>query len=180
MIKMATTNQQRAQCILWYAKFECVKRVQRKFRREYGVRNELLRAVLYDWGLSPSVMLLHYDSVLKMADIRLKHVNEDEETKQHYQVEISNRFATLGSSDEVEKELDVNSVWANIRDSTKIAAEQSIDPFGRRKSEEGKPSMEDDSGTSEDAVWGAVAQTERMTSEGSPRRASENTTSRSD
>ena len=39
MIKMATTNQQRAQCVLWYAKFESVKRVQREFRREYGVRN---------------------------------------------------------------------------------------------------------------------------------------------
>ncbi|KAJ4436580.1 hypothetical protein ANN_16613 [Periplaneta americana] len=37
--KMATTNQQRAQCVLWYAKFESVKRVQREFRREYGVRN---------------------------------------------------------------------------------------------------------------------------------------------
>ncbi|PSN54262.1 hypothetical protein C0J52_08610 [Blattella germanica] len=36
---MATTNQQRAQCVLWYAKFESVKRVQREFRREYGVRN---------------------------------------------------------------------------------------------------------------------------------------------
>ncbi|PSN36482.1 hypothetical protein C0J52_25268 [Blattella germanica] len=34
-----TTNQQRAQCVLWYAKFESVKRVQREFRREYGVRN---------------------------------------------------------------------------------------------------------------------------------------------
>ncbi|PSN46303.1 hypothetical protein C0J52_18609 [Blattella germanica] len=36
---MATTNQQRAQCVLWYAKFESVKRVQREFRREYGVCN---------------------------------------------------------------------------------------------------------------------------------------------
>ncbi|PSN33400.1 hypothetical protein C0J52_15254 [Blattella germanica] len=34
---MATTNQQRAQCVLGYAKFESVKRVQREFRREYGV-----------------------------------------------------------------------------------------------------------------------------------------------
>ncbi|KAJ4434339.1 hypothetical protein ANN_22898 [Periplaneta americana] len=33
MIKMATANQQRAQCVLWYAKFESVKRVQREFRR---------------------------------------------------------------------------------------------------------------------------------------------------
>ncbi|KAJ4447164.1 hypothetical protein ANN_09165 [Periplaneta americana] len=33
MIKMATTNQQRAQCVLWCAKFECVKRVERELRR---------------------------------------------------------------------------------------------------------------------------------------------------
>ncbi|KAJ4427521.1 hypothetical protein ANN_25169 [Periplaneta americana] len=46
--------------------------------------------------------------------------------------------------------------------------------------EEGKSSMEEEAGTSEDAVWGAGAQTERTTSEGSPRRASENTTRRSD
>ncbi|KAJ4433670.1 hypothetical protein ANN_15980 [Periplaneta americana] len=39
MIKMATTNQQRAQCVLWCAKFESVKRVQREFRLEYGMRN---------------------------------------------------------------------------------------------------------------------------------------------
>ncbi|KAJ4425499.1 hypothetical protein ANN_27693 [Periplaneta americana] len=32
---------------------------------------------------------------------------KDEETKQHYQVEISNRFAILASSDEVEEELDL-------------------------------------------------------------------------
>ncbi|KAJ4447272.1 hypothetical protein ANN_09276 [Periplaneta americana] len=35
MIKMTTTNQQRAQCVIWYDKFESVKRVQRIFRREY-------------------------------------------------------------------------------------------------------------------------------------------------
>ncbi|KAJ4432432.1 hypothetical protein ANN_21051 [Periplaneta americana] len=39
MSKMATTNQQRAQCVLWYAKFESVKRVQKGFRHECGVRN---------------------------------------------------------------------------------------------------------------------------------------------
>ncbi|XP_069694172.1 flotillin-1 isoform X1 [Periplaneta americana] len=54
------------------------------------------------------------------------------------------------------------------------------DPFRRKKSEEGKPSMEEDAGTSEDAVWGAGAQTERTTSEGRLRRASENSTRRSD
>ncbi|KAJ4444852.1 hypothetical protein ANN_06649 [Periplaneta americana] len=54
------------------------------------------------------------------------------------------------------------------------------DPFRRKKSEEGQPSMEEDAGTSEDAVWGAEAQTERTTSEGRLRRASENSTRRSD
>ncbi|KAJ4448398.1 hypothetical protein ANN_10414 [Periplaneta americana] len=53
-------------------------------------------------------------------------------------------------------------------------------PFRRKKSEEGQPSMEEDAGTSEDAVWGAEAQTERTTSEGRLRRASENSTRRSD
>ncbi|KAJ4433044.1 hypothetical protein ANN_15301 [Periplaneta americana] len=55
-----------------------------------------------------------------------------------------------------------------------------VDLFRRKKSEEGKPCMEEEAGTSEDAVWGAGAQTERTTSEGSPRRASENTSRRSD
>ncbi|KAJ4442714.1 hypothetical protein ANN_04305 [Periplaneta americana] len=35
---------------------------------------------------------------------------KNKETKQHYQIEISDRFATLGSSDEIEEELDINSV----------------------------------------------------------------------
>ncbi|KAJ4444657.1 hypothetical protein ANN_06453 [Periplaneta americana] len=46
-------------------------------------------------------------NITKFNILKLK----DEEAKQNYQVEISNRFATLESSDEVEKELDVNSVW---------------------------------------------------------------------
>ncbi|PSN46561.1 hypothetical protein C0J52_19709 [Blattella germanica] len=33
IVQMATTNQQRAQCVFWYAKFESVKRVQREFER---------------------------------------------------------------------------------------------------------------------------------------------------
>ncbi|KAJ4426281.1 hypothetical protein ANN_27093 [Periplaneta americana] len=58
---------------------------------------------------------------------------KDEETKQHYQVEISNRFAVLASSDEDEEELDVNSIWENIRDNIKIAAEQSIGYYETKK-----------------------------------------------
>ncbi|KAJ4430619.1 hypothetical protein ANN_19208 [Periplaneta americana] len=65
----------------------------------------------------------------------------DEETKQHYQVDISNRFVILASSDEVEEELDVNSMWENIRDNIKIAAEQSIGYYETKKK---KPWFDED------------------------------------
>ncbi|KAJ4429390.1 hypothetical protein ANN_21547 [Periplaneta americana] len=45
------------------------------------------------------------------------------------------------SSDEVEEELDINSVWKNIRDSIKIAAEQSI---GYYETKEKKPWFDED------------------------------------
>ncbi|KAJ4450080.1 hypothetical protein ANN_01487 [Periplaneta americana] len=76
-------------------------------------------------------------NITKFNNLKLK----DEEAKQNYQVEISNRFATLESSDEVEKELDVNSVWENIRDSIKIAAEQSIGYYETKKK---KPWFDED------------------------------------
>ncbi|KAJ4438181.1 hypothetical protein ANN_14120, partial [Periplaneta americana] len=76
-------------------------------------------------------------NITKFNILKLK----DEEAKQNYQVEISNRFATLESSDEVEKELDVNSVWENIRDSIKIAAEQSIGYYETKKK---KPWFDED------------------------------------
>ncbi|KAJ4450716.1 hypothetical protein ANN_02146 [Periplaneta americana] len=66
---------------------------------------------------------------------------QDEETKQRYQVEISNRFAALATSDEAEKELDVNSVWDNIRDNNKIAAEQST---GYHETKKKKPWFDED------------------------------------
>ncbi|KAJ4442155.1 hypothetical protein ANN_12021 [Periplaneta americana] len=50
------------------------------------------------------------------------------------------KFATLESS-ETEKELDVNSVWENIRDSIKIAAEQSIGYYETKKK---KPWFDED------------------------------------
>ncbi|KAJ4432404.1 hypothetical protein ANN_21023 [Periplaneta americana] len=56
-----------------------------------------------------------------------------DETKQHYQIEISNSFAALGSSDKVKEELDVNSVWENIRDNIKVAAEQRLGYYGSKK-----------------------------------------------
>ncbi|KAJ4448136.1 hypothetical protein ANN_10148 [Periplaneta americana] len=76
-------------------------------------------------------------NISKFYILKLK----DEETKQHYQVEISNRFATLGNSDELENELDVNSMWEIIRDSIKIAAEQSIDYYETKKK---KPWFDED------------------------------------
>ncbi|KAJ4441255.1 hypothetical protein ANN_11109 [Periplaneta americana] len=76
-------------------------------------------------------------NITKFNILKLK----DEEAKQNYQVEISNRFATLESSDEVDKELDVNSVWENIRDSIKIAAEQSIGYYETKKK---KPWFDED------------------------------------
>ncbi|KAJ4430168.1 hypothetical protein ANN_22378 [Periplaneta americana] len=76
-------------------------------------------------------------NITKFNILKLK----EEETKQNYQVEISNRFASLESSDEVEKELDVNSVWENIRDNIKIAAEQSIGYYETKKK---KPWFDED------------------------------------
>ncbi|KAJ4448541.1 hypothetical protein ANN_10559 [Periplaneta americana] len=66
---------------------------------------------------------------------------KDEETKQRYLVEISNRFAALATADEAEEELDVNSVWDNIRDNIKIAAEQSI---GYLETKKKKPWFDED------------------------------------
>ncbi|KAJ4437152.1 hypothetical protein ANN_17287 [Periplaneta americana] len=77
---------------------------------------------------------LHQDIISELTD-------QDEEAKQNYQVEISNSFATLESSDDVEKELDVNSVWENIRDSIRIAAEQSIGYYETKKK---KPWFDED------------------------------------
>ncbi|KAJ4451547.1 hypothetical protein ANN_03013 [Periplaneta americana] len=65
----------------------------------------------------------------------------DEETKQKYQIEISNRFAALASFDEVEEKLDINSVWENIRDNIKIAAGQSIGYYETKKK---KPRFDED------------------------------------
>ncbi|KAJ4441755.1 hypothetical protein ANN_11613 [Periplaneta americana] len=50
-------------------------------------------------------------------------------------------FATLESSDEVEKELHVNSAWKNIRDSIKISATQSIGYYETKKK---KPWFDED------------------------------------
>ncbi|KAJ4447689.1 hypothetical protein ANN_09697 [Periplaneta americana] len=57
---------------------------------------------------------------------------EREERRGEENVEISNRFAALRSSDKVE-ELDVNSVWEYIRDNIKIAVVWSIGYYETKK-----------------------------------------------
>ncbi|KAJ4440476.1 hypothetical protein ANN_08617 [Periplaneta americana] len=52
---------------------------------------------------------------------------------QHHEAEISNKFAALGSFDEIEEELHINSVWENIIDIIKIAPEQSISYYETKK-----------------------------------------------
>ncbi|KAJ4452083.1 hypothetical protein ANN_03599 [Periplaneta americana] len=54
---------------------------------------------------------------------------------------VTAKKSLQGNSDEVEKELDVNSVWENIRDSIKIAAEQSIGYYETKKK---KPWFDED------------------------------------
>ncbi|KAJ4442439.1 hypothetical protein ANN_04025 [Periplaneta americana] len=53
----------------------------------------------------------------------------------------ASKFAALATSDEAEKDLDVNSVWDNIRDNIKIAAEQSIGYYETKKK---KPWFDED------------------------------------
>ncbi|KAJ4435583.1 hypothetical protein ANN_18199 [Periplaneta americana] len=67
---------------------------------------------------------------LKPDDCRKRANFSDEMIRR---IDESSRFAVLASSDEVEEELDVNSVWENIRDNIKIAAEQSIGYYETNK-----------------------------------------------
>ncbi|KAJ4451780.1 hypothetical protein ANN_03252 [Periplaneta americana] len=105
---------------------------------------------LHLWGTdcnSDHYLVIGELSVAKRVEqqVNIRRFNipklKDKETKQHYQVDISNRFAVLASSDEVEEELDVNSVWENIRDNIKIAAEQSIGYYEIKKK---KPWFDED------------------------------------
>jgi hypothetical protein len=52
----------------------------------------------------------------------LKKLN-DIEVKEKYQVEISNRFATLESLDE---SFDINNAWESIRENIKTSAEDNL------------------------------------------------------
>ena len=51
---------------------------------------------------------------------------KDEETKLQYQVQISNRFDALITSNENADEVDINEMWENIKDNIKVAAGESV------------------------------------------------------
>jgi hypothetical protein len=58
---------------------------------------------------------------------------DDVEVKEKYQVEISNRFAALGSLDE---SFDINNAWESIRENIKTSAK---DNLGYQKLKHYKP-----------------------------------------
>jgi hypothetical protein len=63
---------------------------------------------------------------------------DDVEVKEKYQVEISNRFATLESLDE---SFDINNVWESIRENIKTSTE---DNLGYQKLKHNKPWFDDE------------------------------------
>ena len=65
---------------------------------------------------------------------------KDEEIKLQYQVQISNRFDALRTSNDA-SEVDINDTWENIRDNIKVAAGKSIGSYQVKKK---KPWFDDD------------------------------------
>jgi hypothetical protein len=63
---------------------------------------------------------------------------DDAEVKEKYQVEISNRFADLESSDE---SFDINNAWDSIRENIKTSAK---DNLGYQKLKHNKPWFDDE------------------------------------
>ena len=66
---------------------------------------------------------------------------KDEEIKLQYQVQISNRFDALRTSNEDAGKVDNNDTWENIRDNIKVAAGKSIGYYQVQKK---KPWLDDD------------------------------------
>ena len=66
---------------------------------------------------------------------------KDEEIKQQYQVQISNRFDALRTSNEDAGEVDINDTWENIRDNIKVEAGESIGYYQVKKK---KPWFDED------------------------------------
>jgi hypothetical protein len=64
-----------------------------------------------------------------METFNLKKLNEVE-GKEHYQVEISNRFTALENLDD---DVDINRAWETIRENIKISAEASLGYYEMKK-----------------------------------------------
>jgi hypothetical protein len=64
-----------------------------------------------------------------MERFNLKKLNEGE-AKEHYCVEISNRFAALENFD---AEVDINRSWESIRENIKISAKESLGYYKLKK-----------------------------------------------
>jgi hypothetical protein len=64
-----------------------------------------------------------------MKKFNLKKLN-DVEGKEQFRVEVSNRFAAL---EDLNAELEINSVWETIRENIKISAEESLGYFELKK-----------------------------------------------
>jgi hypothetical protein len=63
---------------------------------------------------------------------------DDLEVKEKYQVQISNRFAALGSLD---KSFDFNNAWENVREHIKSSAKENL---GYQKLKRNKPWFDDE------------------------------------
>jgi hypothetical protein len=72
---------------------------------------------------------------LKRSDLKQL---DDVEVKEKYQVEISNRFASLES---LEESFDVNNAWESIRENIKTSAKENL---GYQKLKHNKPWFDDD------------------------------------
>jgi hypothetical protein len=65
----------------------------------------------------------------RMARFNLKKLKE-EEGKEKYHVEVSNRFAAL---EYVDAEVEINTVWHTIRENTKISAKENLGYYELKK-----------------------------------------------
>ena len=78
-------------------------------------------------------------SVAKLVDqtVDINRFNvgkfKEEEIKLQYQVQISNRFHALITSNENADELDINDIWENIRDNIKVVAGDCISYYEVKK-----------------------------------------------
>jgi hypothetical protein len=64
-----------------------------------------------------------------MERFNLKKLN-DVEVKEHYHVEVSNRFGAL---EDLDTEVEINSAWETVRENIKISAKESLGYFEMKK-----------------------------------------------